>query len=54
VLGAHRGKIAPGFAPPDDAVLVLDAHQDHGPVAHHAERRDDRRFDRSAVNARLD
>src|SRR4051794_32661427 len=54
MLGADGWKIAPGFAPADLAVAVLDTDEHCGAVLHLAERGDYRRFQRVAVTEGLD
>ena len=48
MLGTARREVAPGLAPADGAVVVLDAHEDRRPVVHDAERGAHRHLDRPA------
>ena len=52
MLGPHVGKVAPDLAPAECTVRVFRAHEQHRPLVHRAERRDDRRCERVGENVR--
>src|SRR6266404_1396380 len=54
MLGARRGKVAPGLTPPLDAVFVDGANEDGRTVQHLTKRGDHRRRQGIAVAERLD
>jgi hypothetical protein len=54
VLGPDSRKVAPNLAPARRAGAILDFHQQHGPVVHHAERGRDGLLQRAAIDAGLD